>query len=142
MAMELQDEDYKYAIQDFSNVYLGARMTYQDLADYDDVPCKIKDAVYRIFFKEVSPDTTIAEHLLALKEDSVSYMAYKQLRISIKVICLIRKTDKKGKMKETYDIKDYSLRDFMNNEELHAHPDRYMVQEISMKKRNMMLLHV
>ena len=126
MALEFQDEDYKYALQDFSNVYLGARMTYQDLADYDDVPCKIKDAVYRIF----------------LKEDSVSYMAYKQLHISIKVICLIRKTDKKGKMKETYDIKDYSLRDFMNNKELHAHPDQYMVQEISMKKRNMMLLHV
>ena len=51
--MEFREEDYKYAIQDFSNVYLGARMTYQDLADYDGVPCKIKDAVYRIFLKEV-----------------------------------------------------------------------------------------
>ena len=140
--MEFRDEDYKYAIQDFSNVYLGARMTYQDLADYDDVPCKIKDAVYRIFLKEVSHDITIAEHLMQIKEDSLSFMAYQQMRVVIKVISLVLKTDKKGKTKETYDIKDYSLRDYMDNEEIHKHPEQFMIQEISFKKRNMMLLHL
>lgn len=140
--MEFREEDYKYAIQDFSNVYLGARMTYQDLADYDGVPSKIKDAVYRIFFKEVSGDVTIAEHFMQLKEDSLSFMAYQQMRVSIKVISLVLKTDKKGKTKETYDIKDYSLQDFMSDEEIHNHPDQFMIQEISFKKRNMMLLHL
>lgn len=140
--MEFRDEDYKYAIQDFSNVYLGARMTYQDLADYDDVPCKIKDAVYRIFLKEVSPDMTIADHLMQIKEDSLSFMAYQQMRVVVKVISLVLKTDKKGKTKETYDIKDYSLQDFMADEEIHNHPDQFMIQEISFKKRNMMLLHL
>lgn len=140
--MELREEDYKYAIQDFSNVYLGARMTYQDLADYDGVPSKIKDAVYRIFFKEVSPDVTVAEHFMQLKEDSLSFMAYQQMRVSIKVISLVLKTDKKGKTKETYDIKDYSLQDFMSDEEIHNHPDQFLIQEISFKKRNMMLLHL
>lgn len=140
--MELREEDYKYAIQDFSNVYLGARMTYQDLADYDGVPSKIKDAVYRIFFKEVSPDVTVGEHFMQLKEDSLSFMAYQQMRVSIKVISLVLKTDKKGKTKETYDIKDYSLQDFMSDEEIHNHPDQFLIQEISFKKRNMMLLHL
>lgn len=140
--MEFREEDYKYAIQDFSNVYLGARMTYQDLADYDGVPCKIKDAVYRIFLKEVSGDVTIADHLMQIKEASLSFMAYQQMRVAIKVISLVLKTDKKGKIKETYDIKDYSLQDFMSDEEIHNHPDQFMIQEISLKKRNMMLLHL
>lgn len=140
--MEFREEDYKYAIQDFSNVYLGARMTYRDLADYDGVPCKIKDAVYRIFLKEVSGDMTIAGHLMQIKEDSLSFMAYQQMRVSIKVISLVLKTDKKGKIKETYDIKDYSLQNFMSDEEIHNHPDQFMIQEISFKKRNMMLLHL
>lgn len=140
--MEFREEDYKYAIQDFSNVYLGARMTYQDLADYDGVPCKIKDAVYRIFLKEVSPDMTIADHLMQIKADSLSFMAYQQMRVAIKVISLVLKTDKKGKTKETYDIKDYSLQDFMADEDIRNHPDQFMIQEISFKKRNMMLLHL
>lgn len=140
--LEFNAEEYKYAMQDFSNVYLGARMTYQDLADHDDVPGKIKDAVYRIFLKEVSPDLSIGEHLLQLEDTSVSYMAYAQMRINVKVIFLVLKTDKKGKIKETYDIKDYSLADFMKDEEIKNHPDQIMVQEISIKKRNMMLLHV
>lgn len=140
--LEFNAEEYKYAMQDFSNVYLGARMTYQDLADHDDVPGKIKDAVYRIFLKEVSPDLSIGEHLLRLEDTSVSYMAYAQMRINVKVIFLVLKTDKKGKIKETYDIKDYSLADFMKDEEIKNHPDQIMVQEISIKKRNMMLLHV
>lgn len=140
--LKLNETDYKYAIQDFSNVYLGARMTYQNLADYEGVPGKIKDAVYRIFFKEVAPDLTIGEHLMELKDNTMSYLVYHQIKISVKVISLTLKTDKKGRMKETYDILDYTLKDFMENQEIHNHPEQYMVQEISFKKRNMMLLHV
>jgi len=140
--MELNDEDYKYVIQDFSNVYFGARMTYQDLADREGVPGKIKDAVFRVFIKEITPETTIGEHMLTLKDDSMSYLAYHQLKVMIKVISLVKKVDKKGNVKETYDISDYTLDAFMKNEDLHENSDKYMIQEISIKKRNMMLLHV
>lgn len=140
--LELNENDYKYTIQDFSNVYLGARMTYQDLADHEDVPGKIKDAVYRIFLKEVSPDLTIGEHLMQLKEDSMSFLAYHQMKVGVKVISLNLGTDKKGRRKESYEIRDFSLKAFMENEEIHNHPEQYMIQEISFKKRNMMLLHV
>lgn len=140
--LTINEEDYKYAIQDFSNVYLGARLTYQDLADRDGVPSKIKDAVFRIFLKEVPADMSLSEHFMNLKTDSVSYLAYSQMRASVKVISLVLKTDKKGKVKETYDIKDFSLQEFMENEEIHNHKEQYMIQEISFKKRNIMLLHV
>lgn len=135
-------EDYKYSIQDFSNVYLGGRLTYQELADREDVPGKIKDAVYRIFLKEISPELTIGEHLFRIKKDSQSYLAYHQIKINIKVICLELKPDKNGKIKDVYDSRDYSLDDFLSAEEVMQNPEIYMVQEISFKKRNLMLLHV
>ncbi|MBD5539694.1 MAG: hypothetical protein HDR00_00585 [Lachnospiraceae bacterium] len=138
----LNENDYKYVIEDFSNYYIGARLSYQELVDNENTPGRLKDAVYRTFFKETAPSMTIGEHLLKLEDASVCRMAFSQLRIRIKVTALVQKEDKKGNLKETYETKDYSLDEFLKQEEIKENPEQYLVQEICFKKRHLMMMHV
>ncbi len=140
--IELNENDYKYVLEDFSNVYIGARFSYGELAENDDAPGRFKDAVYRIFLKETEPEVTVGEHLMKLKDGGMGYLAYKQLRIRIKVTCLTCVQDKKGSVKEKYITKDYALDDFMKEEGIRENPEQYLIQEISFKKRHLMGLHV
>lgn len=137
--IQLGPDDYKYVIQDFSNVYVGANYSYAELVESDDTPSRLKDAVYRIFYKEVGPDMTISGHLLNLKEDSMCYMAFSQLRLQIKVTFCVQKQDKKGKFKEEYETKDYPLDKFMSDAYIHEHLDTCLIQEIYFKKRHLMM---
>lgn len=138
----LNENDYKYVIEDFSNYYIGARLSYQELADNGNTPGRLKDAVYRIFFKETDPSMTIGEHLRGLGDASVCRMAFSQLHIRIKVTALVQKEDKKGNLKEIYETKDYSLDEFLKQEEIKENPEQYLIQEICFKKRHLMMMHV
>lgn len=140
--IQLNENDYKYVIQDFSNYYIGARFSYKDLAENDNTPGRFKDALYRVFYKETDQNMTIGEHLLQLNDSSMCYLAFSQLRIRIKVTALIQKADKKGNLKETYETKDYSLDDFLKEKENWEDPQQYLIQEISFKKRHLMMMHV
>jgi hypothetical protein len=140
--MELGEQDYKYVIQDFSNIYVGARFSYAELAESDDTPGRFKDAIYRVFYKEISPDISIGEHLLQLQDTSMCYLAYSQLRIQIKVTKLVQREDKKGNFKEEYETKDYTLDAFLKEEAIRENPDNYLIQEICFKKRYLMMMHV
>lgn len=138
----LNENDYKYVIEDFSNYYIGARLSYQELADNENTPGRLKDTVYRTFFKETDPSVTIGEHLQGLQDTSICYMAFSQLRIRIKVTSLMQKPDKKGNLKDVYETRDYSLDEFLKQEQIKENPDNYLIQEISFKKRHLMMMHV
>lgn len=139
---DLNENDYKYVIQDFSSYYIGARLSYGELAENENTPGRFKDAVYRIFLKETDPAMTIGEHLISLEETSMCCLAFSQLRIRIKVTALIQKPDKKGNLKEVYETKDYSLDEFLKQKEIKENPEQYLIQEICFKKRHLMMMHV
>lgn len=140
--IRLNEDDYKYVIQDFSNYYIGARFSYKELAENDNTPGRLKDALYRVFYKEVDQDMTLEEHLFHLNESSMCHLAFSQLRIRIKVTSLTLKEDKKGNLKESYETKDYSLDEFLKEKENWEDFDQYLIQEISFKKRHLMMMHV
>lgn len=140
--IQWNEDDYKYVIQDFSNVYIGARFSYAELAESDDTPGRFQDAIFRVFYKEVRPETTIGEHLMQLQDNSLCYLAYSQLRIRIKVTSLVGEADEKRKQKEKYVTKDYSLDEFMEDASIRENPELYLIQEISFKKRHLMMMHV
>lgn len=140
--IQLNEYDYKYVIQDFSNYYIGARFSYKELSENDNTPGRFKDALYRVFYKETDQNMTIGEHLFLLNESSMCYLAFSQLRIRIKVTCLMQKEDKKGNIKESYETKDYTLDEFLKEKQNWEDFDQYLIQEISFKKRHLMMMHV
>ena len=38
MSNETANMDFKYVLQDFNNVYIGARLTFAELCEQDDTP--------------------------------------------------------------------------------------------------------
>lgn len=59
----MADQDFKYVIQDLTNVYIGARYTYEEMLEDDNVPHKLKEVIVRILLTEVAPDTTPENHI-------------------------------------------------------------------------------
>ena len=58
METEMADNDFKYILQDISNIYVGARSTYGELAENEDLPHKLREVIVRIILSEVAGDTT------------------------------------------------------------------------------------
>ena len=63
LADRMENQDFKYVMQDVSKVYIGAKFTYQEMLDRDDIPFKFKAILSHYMLKEVSTDTTPENHL-------------------------------------------------------------------------------
>jgi len=62
-------ENYKYSLQDTAKVYIGAKYTFAELLEQDDVAFKFRLIVERYILaeKEVDPEDTLETHLYYLK---------------------------------------------------------------------------
>lgn len=141
--MELREQDFKYVMQNFSNVYIGARCTYEEAAEHMDMPSRLKTAIYRMVYGgEVSKQEMLSTHLLRLKEQDLAYLFYSQLKVQIKVLFIKTITDKKGVEKETTCEKLYTIEQFVHEEQLKEQNDQFIIQEISFKKIHLAALSV
>ena len=109
--MEYQNErDFKYVMQDTSRVFMGGRMTYEDMMTWEDVPFKIKAIVNKHFAgKEEMLSATIA----ALEQNDFRYQILKQSKIRIKAGTYQKKKTLFGKEESKYVSKLYSLDEYM-----------------------------
>ena len=48
----MADNDFKYMIQDISNIYIGARSTYEELAENEELPQKLREVIVRAFLSD------------------------------------------------------------------------------------------
>lgn len=80
----VNENDFKYVVQDISSVQLGARFKYGELMKNDRVPFKFQSVIRIYIYKEKTPDTEIGQHIISLKEEDLCYEIFKQLRIKIK----------------------------------------------------------
>lgn len=112
------ENDFKFVMQNFSDVFFGLRMTYQELADAEDTPQKLKTAVYMYILSETGEDTRICDHLLAITEDSKAYDVFARLKGKFKVMIPVEITDRKGKKRTEYREKNLTIKELVSDEEL------------------------
>ena len=79
-----QNRDFKYVVQDTSHAYLGAKMTFAELIEYDDVPFKIKSIVMKYAVPLVGEKGTFVDFFGKITEDSFEFQVVKQLRVKVK----------------------------------------------------------
>lgn len=77
-------EDFKYVIQDFSSVQIGAKYLYGEMLQNERIPFKWKTIVQLYIMKEAGADTEFAEHLLNVKPEDFSYNIFSHLKIKIR----------------------------------------------------------
>ncbi|HJC25527.1 MAG TPA: hypothetical protein H9761_17825 [Candidatus Eisenbergiella merdavium] len=129
----MADNDFKYIIQDISNIYIGARSTYGELAENEDLAHKLREVIVRIFLKEVAEDTTPENHLFYLKKDSASYRVMKKMRVRFRM-SVWEEADGKKRKKSGYVNRDYTLDEVLDSEELQQKKDTIVVEEMRVSK--------
>ena len=80
-------ENYKYSLQDTAKVYIGAKYTFAELLEQDDVAFKFRLIVERYILaeKEVDPEDTLETHLYYLKPDSFLVKIYDRIKARVKI---------------------------------------------------------
>lgn len=132
--MEYANErDFKYVMQDTSHVFIGGRMSYEDMITWEEVPFKIKAIVNKYFMGK--EENSLAETIFALEQDDFRYQILKQLKIKIKAGTYQMKKRLFGKEEEKYVSKLYTLDEFM---ELAQAEKRLVTEEFIFSKLALM----
>ena len=98
-------EDYKYSMQDVSNLYIGAKYTFGELLMQEDILFKFRLIVERYIMPEADREDTLESHLYYLDKSSFLVQIYKQLKARIKVNLIEEKKTLSGKKKKEYTTK-------------------------------------
>ena len=125
------DRDFKYVLQDASHVYLGGRMTFQEMMDWEDVPFKLKAIVNKYFLEQEVDADSLAGAFNVMDKKTFTYQICKQLRIKIKAGFYTVKVNRKGEEEKIYKSKTYSLDEYLALLSEGAEP---ITEEISLSK--------
>ena len=129
-------ENYKYSLQDTAKVYIGAKYTFAELLDQDEVAFKFRLIVERYILaeKEVDPQDTLETRLYYLKPDSFLVKIYDRIKARVKINIIEEKKRIFGRGKKRYVTKELNIRELvaMTPEEKEA--KGVVIQEISMSK--------
>ena len=132
----MENRDFKYVMHDLTNLYIGAKHTYNELLVLEEVPFKLKTLISRFILREVSGDTKIEDHIFYLKETDMSYQIYKEMKARFRLN--VWKDEKDGVKTPGYKSKTYRITEILGNEELMRKKDITMVEEVHITKLGLM----
>lgn len=127
----MAERDYKHVVQDVTNLYIGAKLTYGEMLDIDEIPFKFKIILSRYILKEMSRETSIENHIFFMKKEDMSYMIYKKLKAKFRLYVF---DDKKG----SYIAHDLKIDEIVDDEYLHENMNTIFVEEMHISKINML----
>ncbi len=81
----VNENDFKYYMQDIERNYFGARYNYSELLNNEMVPFKYKSIITKYLKDEIDYDTTLESHFYHMNNEGFDYKIYKQLRTRIRV---------------------------------------------------------
>lgn len=137
-------EDYKYVMADVGNVYLGARYSYEELLQNEDVPFKIRAIVERYILPQSAPETTLESEFYHMTADSFTYRTCRQLKARVKYSMLVEKRFlfSGGKKKEVYTMEIMGIENFVKMSPAQKQARGILIQEIILDKLAMMVFTV
>ncbi|MBD5528049.1 MAG: hypothetical protein HDR02_06500 [Lachnospiraceae bacterium] len=137
-------EDYKYVMVDTGNVYLGAKYTYGELLQNEDVPFKIRAIVERYILPQSDIETTLESEFYYMTQDSFIYRTFRQLKVKLKCSRIVEKKKlfSKGKKNRCYVTELIGLDELTAMAPAQKQAQGIVVQEIVVNKLAMMVFTV
>ena len=132
----MENRDFKYVMHDMTNLYIGAKHTYNELLVSEEVPFKLKTLISRFITREVDGNTKIEDHIFYLKETDMSYQIYKEMKARFRLN--VWKDENDGVKTPGYKSKTYRITEILGNEELMRKKDITMVEELHVTKLGLM----
>lgn len=140
--LKLQDNDFKYYMQDTSRLYFGARYNYVELMEHEMVPFKFKSIIEHYIMKDTQPDTSLESQFYYMTPEMFSYKTYMQLKTRVKVCLLVEKKSLFGNPKMVYRNKVFTLEEFVKMNLAQKKKYGVKIQEIVLSKLAMMSFSV
>ena len=126
------DMDFKYIMQDVTHVYIGARYTYRELIEAEDVPFKIKKMINQYIEPELhGEDLSIESHFYYMDGSGFAYQTFLQLKTQVRISII------KGNKYHTTTMK---LQDLVKIPPEETEKDGIKIQEIIIAKLALMTL--
>lgn len=137
-------EDYKYVMQDAGNIYLGAKYTYEELIENEDVTFKLRTILQKYILGEFDMDrnTTLESHFYYMEPKGFVYEVCKQLKLKVKYAEVVEKKSLFGKKKEVYETKTMKIEQFTAISPAEKEKNGVIVQEIGVSKLALMAFNV
>jgi len=105
--------EFKYVIQDSGSYGIGAKYSYEECMQCENVPFKFKAIIEHYISKDTMRETTIESHLYYLTEDMFSARTYKELKAKVKIgISEEKRSFFSKKTKRIYSERIMSVDDF------------------------------
>lgn len=138
--MKQSYEDYKYVMLDTAFLYLGAKYSYREILENEDVPFKFRAIMEHYIIPEMDAETTLESHFYFMDKKEFSYKTYQQLKIKVKVSKLVTKKPFLGigKPKRIYQAEVIPLAKFVEMPKAEKERDGILIQEIVVNKLALM----
>ncbi len=135
MSMRSTDNrDYKYVMQDISNIYLGARFTYEELLEEDEIPLKVKKLINGYIKQNVDNDhLSLESHFYYMENNGFLYQTFLQLKTKIRISIFSQK-------KKHYITEMVKLQDFVKIPTEEKKKQGILIQEIVISKLALLTL--
>lgn len=131
----MENRDFKYVLQDITNIYIGARLSYRELLTLDEVPFKLKAILSHYMLREVADDTRIQDHIFFLDKAHMTYVVYKQMKARFRLSVWQENRGKKG---PGYVSRTYRIEEIVDNPELNEKKDEIIVEELHLTRLGLM----
>ena len=134
----MENRDFKYVMHDLTNLYIGAKYTYNELMTAEETPFKLKTLISRFILREVDGDTKIEDHIFYLKETDMSYKIYKEMKAKFRLN--VWKDESDGVKTPGYKSMTFRINEIVENEELMRKKDITIVEEVHITKLGLMAI--
>lgn len=131
-------EDYKYCMQDVSNLYIGSKYTMEELLEDENVSFKFRLIVERYILPESDLQDTLETHLYYLGEKSFVVKIYRQLKARVKVNVLQDKRSLTGGTTKKYTTKTVPVEKLAKMSVSEKEQAGMVVQELILSKLALM----
>lgn len=136
----MNENDFKYVIQDISSTQIGSRFTYEDILMNERVPLKFQSIINIYILREMKNDSSfedplkvsVGEHMLMLKPGNLIYDTYKRLKLKVR-FCYPNKDAYKVKQ-----LKFDEFIDFLDN----YNKESIVIQDITISNLSLMTFTV
>lgn len=135
-------EPYKYVMADTGNIYIGAKYTYNELLESEDVGFKMKAIITHYILKESDADNSLESEFYFMEKTSFTYKTFVQLKTKVKVQMLEEKRTLFGKKKVSYTEKVLKLDELIDINLAKKKGAGIVIEEIAISKLALMSFSV
>lgn len=141
-----KNNDFKFVLQDSSNIYFGKELSYAEIMEHEDVPFKFKaiisNYVKKDLLQESAMEEKLAMHLLELAEDAFSMKVYEQLKLKVRIFYKEEKKNIWGQTKDKWIHKTCTLHEYRNEYKEKVMRQEVGVEDVSISKLALMVISI